>query len=406
MAESADALSRAERRAAWIGLALAGVACTILVLRVLAPFVSVILLAAVAAGLLRPSYRRLAGVMGGHRALAGVLLCSLLIVALLVPVALLARAVSDEAVGLYEMSSNQLTEQSLQELLDERRPQIAAVNRWLEPFGLELTMRDVTDQLAAAGSAAGDFFYRQGVSIAGHLLWFVLGFCAWVLVLYYLLVEGAALRTWFAKTVPLPAAEQDLLTHRFTDMASSLVVGNGLAGVIQGLAGGLVFALAGIPAPVLWGAVMAVLAFIPIVGISLVYLPVAAILLVVGETGRAMAVLLPLLVVATVVEYFLKPVLVGRRAKLPTLLVFLSLIGGLEAFGAVGILLGPLVMTAFLTLASIYQERYRPRFAAEAGGVATPGPVAADGAARPPAAVGAEPLPPAEPEAGLRSASR
>jgi predicted PurR-regulated permease PerM len=68
----------------------------------------------------------------------------------------------------------------------------------------------------------------------------------------------------------------------------------------------------------------------------------------------------PLLVVATVVEYWLKPLLVGRRAQMHTLLVFLSLIGGAAAFGAVGLLLGPLMMTAFLTLAGIYRERYRP----------------------------------------------
>jgi predicted PurR-regulated permease PerM len=60
------------------------------------------------------------------------------------------------------------------------------------------------------------------------------------------------------------------------------------------------------------------------------------------------------------VEYWLKPVLVGRRAQLHTLLVFFSLLGGFDAFGAVGLLIGPLMMTAFLTLVSIYREHYRP----------------------------------------------
>jgi predicted PurR-regulated permease PerM len=105
---------------------------------------------------------------------------------------------------------------------------------------------------------------------------------------------------------------------------------------------------------------MALLAFIPVVGISLIFIPFTIILLFAGETARAVMLFVPLAVVATVVEYWLKPLLVGRRAQMHTLLVFLSLIGGAMAFGAVGLLLGPLAMTAFLTLAGIYRERYRP----------------------------------------------
>ena len=70
--------------------------------------------------------------------------------------------------------------------------------------------------------------------------------------------------------------------------------------------------------------------------------------------------IIPLAVIASIVEYWLKPMLVGRRGEMHTLLVFLALIGGLTTYGAVGILIGPLMMTAFLTLVSIYHERYRP----------------------------------------------
>jgi predicted PurR-regulated permease PerM len=179
-------------------------------------------------------------------------------------------------------------------------------------------------------------------------------------------VDGDALLAWFLDTLPLPAEQQALVCHRFTDMASSLVIGNGLAGLIQGVVGGLFFAIIGIPGPVLWGVVMAILAFIPVIGISFVYIPAAVILVIAGETSKALLVLLPLMALATVVEYWLKPMLVGRRAQMHTLLVFLSLLGGLDAFGPVGILLGPLMMTAFLTLVTIYREHYRPQTAASA----------------------------------------
>ena len=160
--------------------------------------------------------------------------------------------------------------------------------------------------------------------------------------------------------MPLPVDEQHLVAHRFMDMASSLVVGNGVAAVIQGIAGGLTFFALGLHGAVLWGVVMAILAFIPVVGISLVFIPFTVLLLFAGETSRALLLFVPLAVIATLVEYWLKPLLVGRRAQMHTLLVFLSLIGGAVVFGPVGLLLGPLMMTLFLTLAWIYRERYRP----------------------------------------------
>lgn len=348
------------QRAAWIGLLFALVVCGIFVLMVLAPFFSVILLAVVASGLIRPSYRRLVETLRGRRRAAAVLICVILLVVLLVPLYLIAQEVSQEALGIYELSTTQLTEGRLREMLEQRQDRIDQANRFLEPFGLTLTIDRVYDLLATLGVRVGGFFYKSGVSLAKGLVRFVFGFIFWVLILYYLLVDGREFRTWIETTVPLPVDEQHLVAHRFMDMASSLVVGNGVAAIIQGLVGGLTFFALGLQGPFLWGVVMAIFAFIPVVGISLVFIPFTVFLLFAGETTRALLLFIPLVVVATVVEYWLKPLLVGRRAQMHTILVFLSLIGGAVVFGPVGLLLGPLMMTLFLTLAGIYRERYRP----------------------------------------------
>ena len=351
--------SEDRQRAAWIGLFVAIGVCLVVVLLVLAPFSSVILLAVVAAGLIRPSYRRLVAALNGHRRTAAVLICVLLLVVLLVPLFLIAQEVSEEALGIYEMSTTQLTEGGLRDMLEQRQDLIDQVNRLLEPVGTTLTVDRVSDLLGTLGLRIGGFFYKQGVSLAGHLVRFVFGFIFWVVIVYYLLVDGRLLGKWIEDTLPLPVAEQRMVAGRFMDMASSLVVGNGAAAVIQGVAGAIAFSALGLHGAILWGVVMAILAFIPVVGISLIFIPFTIILLLAGETARAVMLFVPLAVVATVVEYWLKPLLVGRRAQMHTLLVFLSLIGGAMAFGAVGLLLGPLAMTAFLTLAGIYRERYR-----------------------------------------------
>lgn len=348
------------QRAAWIGLLFALGVCGAVVVMVLAPFFSVILLAVVASGLIRPSYRQLVDALKGRKRAAAILICVILLVVLLVPLYLIAQEVSQEALGIYEMSTTQLTEGRLREMLEQRQDRIDQVNRMLEPFGFTLTIDRVYDLLATLGVRIGGFFYKSGVSLAKGLVRFVFGFIFWVLILYYLLVDGRVFRTWIETTMPLPVDEQHLVAHRFMDMASSLVVGNGVAALVQGIVGGITFFVLGLHGAVLWGVVMAIFAFIPVVGISLVFVPFTIILLFAGETSRAVMLFVPLAIVATVVEYWLKPLLVGRRAQMHTLLVFLSLIGGAVVFGPVGLLLGPLMMTLFLTLAWIYRERYRP----------------------------------------------
>ena len=144
-------------------------------------------------------------------------------------------------------------------------------------------------------------------------------------------------------------------------MAGAILVVNGLGGVIQGILGGVVFALFGLKSPLLWGVIMGLLAFLPIVGIGLVFLPAAVILIISGRLAAGLIFLVIYAVITVGVEYFFKPRIVGQRVQMHTLLVFLSIIGGLKLFGILGIIYGPLVMTAFLTLTDIYHRSYEMR---------------------------------------------
>ncbi len=349
----------------------------LLAVRTLASFLGVLLLAIVTAALLNPVYRRVTRRLKGHRHVAAIVVCLVLMLAVVVPLFFTAQAVSKEALGFYQLTTQQLAQRSLLEVMQGHRDGIERLNDYLALVGVRLTPEKLYDRVATLGVQLGGFFYRQGVSMAKGLVRLVFGFFFWLLSVYYLLVDGPAVTAFIQETLPLPRAQQQQLFERFTSMSGSLVIGNGLAGLLQGLAGGIVFSILGLPGPVLWGVVMAVLAFIPIVGISLVYIPASLILLLSGNTSRALLLFVPLAIIATVVEYWLKPALVGRRMQLHILLVFLSLLGGLDAFGPIGLLLGPLILTALVTLLSIFRECYLPwvypREAAQLCSPPTPG---------------------------------
>lgn len=381
MDDSLDRSSR-PRVAGWmgfaafllIGLAVAG--------RILVPFFAVIVLSLVTVGLIYGPYSNLVRKLRGHRRTSALIVCMFLIMAVVAPLIVTMSEVSQEALGFYEMTTVQLAERDLLEGLEEQREWLEKTNRYLSPFGIQLTAQEIYDQLAAVGVQLGTFFYKQGVSIAKGAARVVFGFLFWILIVFYLLVDGERFKRWLETVVPMPAEEQDHLLSRLGEMAGSLVVGNGLAGIIQGTIGGILFAMLGLPGPVLWGVVMGILAFIPVIGISFVYIPASIILLIMGETARAWALFIPLAIISTAVEYWLKPMLVGRRAHMHTLLVFLSLLGGLDTFGAAGLIIGPLLMTAVLTLIEIYRDRYRPALiagwrTASVGGAAVQDEIAA-----------------------------
>jgi predicted PurR-regulated permease PerM len=137
--------------------------------------------------------------------------------------------------------------------------------------------------------------------------------------------------------------------------------------LIQGTLGGLMFAVLGVPSPLLWGVIMTVLSMIPMVGSGVVWLPTAVVFLVTGHWAKA-AILAAWGVLAIgTVDNFLRPRLVGGRTQMHPLLIFFAVLGGLQVFGIVGLLLGPVVVAITMALLAVFREANVGREQAGAG---------------------------------------
>lgn len=119
----------------------------------------------------------------------------------------------------------------------------------------------------------------------------------------------------------------------------------------------------GLPSPLLWGVVMTVFAFLPLVGITIVVIPAFFVLLFRGDTSTALLFLAFCLTTGTIVENIVKTKLMGSAMRMHDLLVFLSIIGGLGAFGVIGFIYGPLIAMLFITLHGLYESHYLPQIA-------------------------------------------
>lgn len=324
----------------------------------LSPFFSIIVMGAVVAGAFHPVYRLLTAHEKIRVGWASFLTCLLIFFILFVPIVFFVGVLAQEAYELVQLAKSPAlssfinTHFTNSALLDR-------INPLLANFDIAVTGEELNKTISDIGRAVGLFLYDQARAIASNTLSFLASFFLMLLIIFFLLIDGPKLVQFLIDLSPLPEEQDTQLIGKFSDMAGAILVGNGLCGVIQGLAGGVLFWLFGLPSAFLWGVIMSLLAFLPIIGIGAVFMPTVIFLFLTGRIGASLFFVLFYLLLSGSVEYILKPRMVGKRVQMHTLVVFLSIIGGLKLFGILGIIYGPLVATAFLTLTNIYHASYQ-----------------------------------------------
>jgi predicted PurR-regulated permease PerM len=333
----------------------------VLFLRLMGEFVTAIVLALVMLSLFHPVYEWLLLRVKQKRAVAATLTTGVVVLGVVAPVALFALSLSQEAYAFYQSSLDSRFIREVMDFLLGKSPVAIRIRQTTAAFGFELTQDRLTDFYAGIGKEVGLYLYNQISSWAQNALAVFFHFFVMVAVLFTLFVEGDRLKAWIFELSPLPTEEEERLFHQFEAMSQAVFFGNGLASGLQGVMGGLGIAVFGIGPGVLWGALIGILAFLPIVGASVVFLPVTAWLIFSGKFGLAVGYFFYNLSYVFVLEYVVKPRLISGRMQTNAVLIFLGIVAGLSLFGLVGLFYGPLIVTMFLALAEIYREHYRPR---------------------------------------------
>ncbi len=320
------------------------------------PFMSVIVLAAVVTGIFKPMYDFLNRKI--NSSFASLLTCAFIFFILFIPTVFFVGILSKEAYGLYLMGKGGVISDQIKPLLESSRV-LERANLFLSSLHIKITGEEVNKAISELGKFVGLFLFQQASSIASNVLKFFMYFFFMLLIIYYLLIDGGKLVAFIIDLSPLPREQDEKLIQKFKDMAGAILIGNGLCGLIQGVVGGVVFFLFNFNSPFLWGVIMSLLAFLPIIGIGVVFIPVSIYLFLKARIASGIFFIVFYIILSGGIEYLLKPKLVGQRVKMHTLLVFFSIIGGLKMFGILGIIYGPLVATAFLTLTDIYYNSYQ-----------------------------------------------
>ncbi|MFL5413302.1 MAG: AI-2E family transporter [Myxococcales bacterium] len=346
---------RAESRKARITFGVLVLVASALFVLVIWPFRAPLFLAVVLAAVFQRPFERTSAFLRGKRKLASAVLTLGVFFAIVLPFASIAAfAVRESLVGLDYLRS----ELGVTNVTDLKSGQLppraeAAINRTLGVVHLnrQQVQEGITRVSEEIRTAAPELLASSGRA-AFHTV-------VMLIALYFLLLEGRVLIEWLGTVSPLQARQTHELLTEFRKVSNASVVGSVVSALGQGILTAIGFAITGVPHALFFGLLTAIASFVPVVGTAIVWVPAVLLLGATGHMTAAIVLAAWCLVFVIGGEHVGKPLLLRGQVEMHTGLVFLSLLGGLEVFGLLGIIIGPLIVSFFLALMRMYRRDFQ-----------------------------------------------
>jgi predicted PurR-regulated permease PerM len=348
-------ISGTNLRTAFVLLLVAAV--TALFLAVAWPFFKPLLLGALLAGLFHPLYRWITRLLGGRASFGAAVTLLVLFVLGLGPVSAFlgivlqqALTMSDQAIPWLNQHLGAATTFNVHDWLVQRFPALA---RYVP------SQEQLLEQVGTAAKTAGAFVVSFAAGMTATTATFLLNLFVMLYAMFFFFRDGHKILERIFYYTPLSDEDETRMFAQFASITRATVKGTLVIGIIQGALSGIAFWVAGIEGAALWGTIMTVLSIIPGIGAALVWVPAVIILFVTGHHLAATLLAAWCAAVVGTIDNFLRPMLVGRDAKMPDLLIMIGTLGGLFLFGPIGFIVGPIVCGLFLTVWDIYGTTFR-----------------------------------------------
>jgi predicted PurR-regulated permease PerM len=319
------------------------------------PFIMPIFLAFILAIAFHPVQTFISKYLRNHT-FAALISTLLVILVIIVPTILIGVAITGELTDLY---------QSLGERSAEEGGWTAYLLHVLEkPLGwlgkyVDLSTFDLRKAVLGRIQEASAYLVSFAAGAVGNISSLVLNSVISFFTLFYLFKEGRHLRRRASAILPLTDVQIEKLFTGISSTITASIYGTLAVAFAQGLLTSLAFWGLGLPSPILWGVVTMIFSLIPMVGSGIIWLPASIYLLASGHIGKGIFLLAFGAGVISLVDNFLRPYVMSGQVKLPTLLLFFALLGGVQQFGIIGLFVGPIVLAVTVTLFSMLREEGR-----------------------------------------------
>ena len=323
---------------------------------ILEPFINSLIFACVLTALCHPLYSCFLRITGHRRPVASFLVLIVLTFLVVLPVYVFIVGLIPQAAQSFEAINKWLGGAHLVELMNTH---LQPVLDWVHELvpELDLTPADLQGSIITASRSAGQYLLGAGSFIVSNTLKFIIHFMLVLLVMFFLLIDGAEIIRKIEYYCPLKPRQTGVIMDSMRQISRSVLVGGFAIAALQGIAGGIGFAIVGFPA-FFWGTVMIFAALVPFVGTSLVWIPGVIVLIITGEIKSAIFLALWGSIGISAIDSVLRPLLMRGGVDMPIMFIFLAILGGVNVFGMLGLLYGPMILSLVTVMLTIYGEEY------------------------------------------------
>ena len=326
----------------FLAILVAGI--TIAFIVVMRNFLFTVMLAAIFTAMVFPGYRVVLSWCRGRARIAAAVYVIFLALLVIIPTVAFLSVVVAQGIDISSGAGDLIQEQVASGKWADKLAQLPFMDRIL-PYREEILQRSVQVTSAVGKFVVGKLTdFTRGtfqVLVHGILMFYAM---------YFFLLDGHHMLRTTTEYLPLSPSERTRLIQRFSSVSVATIRSTVVIGLLQGTLGGLGFMMAGLPGAVFWGAMMTVLSLVPGIGIALVWVPATVYLLIMGRITAMILFAIYFTFVVGLIDNFLRPILVGKESQMHELLVLLSTLGGLMAFGLLGFIIGPVIAALFITL--------------------------------------------------------
>lgn len=324
-------------------------------LKLLLPFFEPICWAIILALFFYPVYVSLLKFFRNSSTLASFVMCLLIITFIIIPVFLLITSITSEVIKVYMASVSHLEASNFMLIPDaEKYPLLhkLTVNilKFFEDYG-----QDLRNTLMELSKSMGEFVLKQGTVVFKNLAFLIFKAALMLVVLFYLFTDGEQMLSSFKKLLPMGEESVEKFMQLTSDVLSATLYGNLLTGAIQAGLGIFILWILGFSAPLLWGTILGLGTFIPMIGTAIVWAPASFYLFLTGAYLKGAMLLAFSLLVISQIDYFLRPYLISGKTELHNLFLFLGILGGLNEFGLLGLILGPIIIALCVSILELYK---------------------------------------------------
>lgn len=327
-------------------------AVTLLFFYLLKPFFFALFWAAVIATLFAPLYRRINGWIGRPN-LSAALVLLVIIPIILLPAALVGTLVVSESLSIYDSINNGPLGLKIKIFLIGVKH-----HPLLDRLPIDESL--LTQKIADLAKGITDYLVATLSNLTQNTLVFVVKFGVMLYALFFLIRDGQRFVDVMGRLLPIGGRRGQRLFSRFEATARATLKVTLIIGGLQGILGGILFFVTGIEGALIWGILMVFFSVIPGVGCSIVWAPAGLILLATGHLWEGILILTAGVFVISMVDNLLRPLLLGRNVQMHALLIFLSTLGGIVAFGVSGFILGPIIASLLVAIWDMYEESRKP----------------------------------------------